>query len=128
MKAEMIGYGVPADYITEEDKSLNTLENAIEVAQLLRSEKFKQCTEIGLLSNSWHLRRALAFFEAQGLAAEGRHITLISSDKFMGEIIPEFKPIIKELYHTSSMVARLKREKQGVIDFHANRYKSGPPR
>ncbi len=126
MKAEMIGYGVPADYITEEGKSLNTLENAIEVARLLQSEKFIQCAQIGLISSSWHLRRALAFFDGQGLTAEGRHITLISSDKLMVEIIPEFKPIIKELYHTPSMAAGLKREKQGVVDFYAKLCKSGP--
>lgn len=128
MKAEMVSYGVPAGCITEEAKSLNTLENAIEVARILRTDELKYCSEIALISSSWHLPRALAFFEAQGLMAEGRRITLISSDKFMGEIVPEFKPTIRELYNTPSMKARLKREKQGIIDFYAGRYKSAPPR
>jgi uncharacterized SAM-binding protein YcdF (DUF218 family) len=127
MKNEMIGCGVPADCITEEGKSLNTLENAIEVAKLLRSGDFHWCKRIGLITSSWHLRRSLAFFDAQGLVAEGRHITPISSDKFVGQIMPELRPIIRELYHTPSMVARLKREKQGVIDFYAGRYKAEQP-
>ena len=126
MKAEMIDCGVPAECITEEGVSLNTLENAIEVAKLLRTEQFKRCSEIGLISSSWHLPRALTLFDAQGLTVEERHIILISSDKFIGQIIPELKPIIRELYHTPSMAARLKREKQGILDFYARRYKSKP--
>src|SRR5437588_68588 len=78
-------------------------------------------------STSYHLRRSLTFFDAQGLTAEGRHITPISCDRVIYEIIPELRQYMIDLYNSSSMKARIKREAQGVRDFHAKRYKSKPP-
>jgi vancomycin permeability regulator SanA len=127
MKAELIDYGVPGKSITLEEKSLNTLENAIEVAKILRADKFKHVTTIALISNSYHLRRMYTFFEAQGLTAEGRQLTLISCDRIIYEIIPELRQRFVELYHSPNMKARIKGETQGVIDFYARRYKPRPP-
>lgn len=107
MKAELIDYGVPENCITTEDKSLNTLENAIAVPKILRTDKFERDREIALISSSWNLRRSLAFFDAQGLTAEGRYITLISSDKIMYEILPEFRQLIVELYNSPRMESRI---------------------
>ena len=127
MKAELVDYGVPDSCITVEEKSVNTLENAIEVARLLRTDKFKQATAIALVSNSYHLRRMYTFFVAQGLTAEGRHLTLISCDRILYEILPELRQRFVDLYSSSSMKARMNAEVQGVIDFYARHYKPRPP-
>lgn len=127
MRTELIDYGVPDSCITIEDKSLNTLENAVEVARILRTDKFKQARQIALISNSYHLRRSLTFFAAQGLTGEGRHLTLISSDRVIIEIMPELRQSIIDLYNSPSMKARIKREAQGIRDFHARRYEPRPP-
>jgi vancomycin permeability regulator SanA len=126
MKTELIDYGVPDSCITLEEKSVNTLENAIEVARILRTDKFKQATAIALVSNSYHLRRMYTFFDAQGLTAEGRHLTLISCDRIMYEILPELRQFIIDLYNSPSMKARMKGEAQGVIDFYAGGYEPRP--
>ncbi len=127
MKTELIAYGVPDSCITIEEKSVNTLENAIEVARILRTDKFKQATAIALISNSYHLRRMYTFFDAQGLTAEGRHLTLISCDRILYEVIPELRQCIIDLYNGPSMKARIKGEAQGVRDFYARRYKPRSP-
>ena len=126
MKTELIEYGVPEQCITLEEKSVNTLENAIEVARILRTDKFKQATTIALISNSYHLRRMDTFFDAQGLTAEGRHLTLISCDRIIYEIIPELRQRIIDFYNSSNMKVRMKAEAQGVIDFYAGCYEPRP--
>jgi uncharacterized SAM-binding protein YcdF (DUF218 family) len=126
MQTELIDYGVPDSCITLEEKSVNTLENAIEVARILRTDKFKQATAIALISNSYHLRRMKTFFDAQGLTAEGRQLTLISCDRIIYEIIPELRQRFVELYNSPNMKARMKGEAQGVLDFYAGRYKPRP--
>ena len=56
--------GVPARHIVLEDLSRNTYENAFYSAQLLHSEGIQM---VLLVTSAYHMRRAEALFEAQGL-------------------------------------------------------------
>ena len=80
------------------------------------------------LQISYHLRRLYTFFDAQGLTAEGRHLTLISCDRIIYEILPKLRQFIIDLYNSPSMKTRMKGEAQGVIDFYARRYEPKPLR
>lgn len=55
-------YGLQARW--QEDKSNTTLENAIFSAKMLKAD---HVTRVALVTQSWHMRRAVPFFTAQGL-------------------------------------------------------------
>ncbi len=57
MREEAIRRGVPAASIRTETRSRNTREHAIELAKFISPE-----TPIGIVTSSWHLRRARAEF------------------------------------------------------------------
>lgn len=56
--------GVPDSYLLLEDRSLNTTENAVNTAALLRK---RGVSEIVLITSAYHMPRAKALFETQGL-------------------------------------------------------------
>ena len=58
-------YGVPEDKIILEDKSQNTLENALYTAIILKQLGIK---EIILVSSSFHMKRATTLFRQTGLS------------------------------------------------------------
>jgi uncharacterized SAM-binding protein YcdF (DUF218 family) len=125
MKEEMVRCGVPQGLIIPEDISVNTLENAAECAEIIRQNDFKN---IGILTSSWHLSRAMVMFKAQGLEEEGKKLYRISAEKILAEKSPKYKRIIRKVYSTESMRQRVKGEKKGIGDFRAGRYKPQPPR
>lgn len=55
--------GVPTSAIILEPKSVNTHENAVNTAQLLRERGW---TKVLLVTSAFHMPRAVALFEAQG--------------------------------------------------------------
>jgi uncharacterized SAM-binding protein YcdF (DUF218 family) len=59
--------GVPRQAIIAELWSLNTTENAIFTASILRA---LGATGAVIATSAWHMRRALANFRAEGIAAE----------------------------------------------------------
>ena len=61
----MIGLlGIPEDALLIQDRSLNTYEEAVEDAKLLKERGLKR---ILLVSSATHMRRAVPLFEKQGL-------------------------------------------------------------
>ncbi|MCS3803663.1 uncharacterized SAM-binding protein YcdF (DUF218 family) [Chromobacterium alkanivorans] len=68
-------YGIVPRWV--ETRSNTTLENARYSAELLRSAGIKR---IALVSQGWHLRRALPFFERQGLEVTAAPTAFIRYD------------------------------------------------
>jgi uncharacterized SAM-binding protein YcdF (DUF218 family) len=66
MKAALVEAGVPADSVVAELCSLSTFENAVFTAALLRRFGARRA---GVVTSDWHMRRALANFEALGVEA-----------------------------------------------------------
>lgn len=60
----MLGYGIPADRLVEDPLSDNTLEEAINIAQLLRDLGVSRFV---LVTSPTHMPRSMAVFQAQGL-------------------------------------------------------------
>jgi uncharacterized SAM-binding protein YcdF (DUF218 family) len=72
MRDELVLHGVPADAVQLEWRALNTHEQAVNVAALLGPAA--RTAEVRVVTNPWHLRRALGCFRRQGFAgarAEG---------------------------------------------------------
>ncbi len=63
-KALLVEWGVPADHVLLEERSLDTLENAADTAKLLRE---RGLTKILLVTSALHMPRALEAFRATGL-------------------------------------------------------------
>jgi len=64
-KEFLLQNGVRREDIIQEKKSINTYENALFTAKILKQNK--ENPSILLISSSYHLKRALACFEKQGL-------------------------------------------------------------
>jgi uncharacterized SAM-binding protein YcdF (DUF218 family) len=60
------GLGVPRSAILREFSSLSTCENARFASKILRA---RGASEIGLVTNDWHMPRALCCFEREGFRA-----------------------------------------------------------
>lgn len=60
----MLGYGIPADRLVEDPLSDNTLEEAINIVQLLEE---LGVSRFALVTSPTHMPRSLAVFRAQGL-------------------------------------------------------------
>ncbi|MEM8751019.1 MAG: YdcF family protein [Pseudomonadota bacterium] len=72
-EAEMIARlcvenGVPVDCVLEEAQSTTTMENALYSGQILR---LQNATKILVVTDSYHLPRALMCFRSLGFAADG---------------------------------------------------------
>jgi uncharacterized SAM-binding protein YcdF (DUF218 family) len=63
----LIELGVAAEHLVREEFSQTTLQNARYVARIARARKLQR---LGIVTCDWHMRRALAAFEYQGLKAE----------------------------------------------------------
>ena len=66
MKEFMIGHGVAADDLIVEDRSTTTYENAAECRKLLET---RGVTRITLVTEAFHMRRAVGCFAKQGFDA-----------------------------------------------------------
>jgi hypothetical protein len=68
MRRALVRLGVPKEVVVTERASRNTRDNARFSAMLLRR---RGVSRVCVVTCSWHLPRALALFEAEGLAARG---------------------------------------------------------
>ncbi|MFT5861092.1 MAG: uncharacterized SAM-binding protein YcdF (DUF218 family) [Flavobacteriaceae bacterium] len=68
VKELLIAWGIPAEDILTEEKSINTYENAVETAKILK--KHKEIKTYLLITSGIHMRRSLACFERAGLKCE----------------------------------------------------------
>ena len=124
MKAELIAFGVPETCIHLEEQSQTTEENARELVSLFTTETFKWKRTIGVITNSWHIRRAAAFLKREGFHADGRNIKFISSDTMISRYLPEFREDIHKLYHRQEMKDRIDDERNGYLALQNGTYRS----
>ncbi len=85
-------FGVPVAMI--EDRSRNTRENAMFSARILRQHGLQR---IFLVSSAWHLPRAVAAFEQEGLAVTPAPTAFEHRDFSDGVILEDFLPGPKAL-------------------------------
>jgi len=60
----MLGYGIPTDRLVEDSLSVNTLEEAVNIAQILDE---LGVTRFALVTSPTHMPRSVAVFQTQGL-------------------------------------------------------------
>ena len=123
MKDEMVRYGIPPEAIIVEDVSLTTMENAAECAKIIKDRDFRK---VAVLTSSFHLTRSRLMFESLGLEKEGRELSFLSSEKIIAKKSPRHMALVKKAYGRQSMRDRMEREKKGIGDLRAGRYKSKP--
>ena len=81
-----------------EQESRNTYENALYTAKLLKDIGV---THIFLVSHAWHLRRAVASFEQQGVSVLAAPTAYYGNEKFGTSLaILDFFPNSKALYYS----------------------------
>ena len=68
VKELLIAWGIPAEDILTEEKSINTHENAVQTAKVLK--KHSDLKSYLLITSGIHMRRALACFERAGLKCD----------------------------------------------------------
>jgi uncharacterized SAM-binding protein YcdF (DUF218 family) len=124
MQAELLAYGVPETCMHLEENSKTTEENARELAKLFTTEQFQEKRIIGVITNSWHIRRTDAFLTREGFKLEGRKIKYISSDTMISRYLPEFRDDIHLIYHRQNMQDRIQDERNGHTALKNGTYKS----
>ena len=67
-RARLVGEGVPAERVIRELLSRSTVENAHYAGEILRAQGL---TLVAIVTCDWHLPRALAAFEREGVRAIG---------------------------------------------------------
>ena len=108
--------GVPADAITLEDKSLNTHENAIFSAKMLR-RRFgtNRCV---LITSAWHMRRAVACFQQVSVVVTPFPANFLSGRRSFapGEwLLPHEQAFTDSYYLTKELVGYLTYKVVGYI-------------
>jgi len=67
VKALLITWGIPETAIITEEKSVNTHENAVETAKILK-QSYPHYNKFILVTSGIHMKRSLACFEAEGIS------------------------------------------------------------
>jgi uncharacterized SAM-binding protein YcdF (DUF218 family) len=87
MRALAERLGVPAANITVEDRSSRTLENAREVARILRA---RGASSVLLVTSPLHMRRAKLCFEKQGVEVSCAPVPDIAEALLVKELVYEY--------------------------------------
>lgn len=96
--------GVPEDATVLETESRDTHDNAVFSARIIRGRGYQR---VLLVTSSWHMRRAKASFEAQGIEvvpAPTDHQRLVGSDESW---LPDWRPSAKNLVRTTHAIHEL---------------------
>lgn len=102
---ELIGLGIPAAAILQEDASANTWQNARNSSALIAQER---PSHVLLVTSGLHLRRSLLYFQHFGVTAEG-----VASDQIRA--MPGWLPSTFNLLLVEVML----HERIGVLRYHA---------
>lgn len=73
--------GIPDEDILTEESSLNTYENALYTARLLKEQNMP-ASDLLIVTSAFHMRRALMCFRKQGLRVEPFAADFYSEDRF----------------------------------------------
>lgn len=94
----VIQYAVPAAAILTETMSLTTEENALFTRLLIRRSSFGKIdfSECGIVTNAFHMKRALAVFHKKGLL-----LRPIYAEDIIAEHLPHLIPIILRYYESA---------------------------
>lgn len=90
--------GVSADRIILEDRATNTFENAVFVGRFIHERNWQR---VVVVTDSFHLPRALVIFRWLGLPAAGDAVpgrSGLSRPKWAGECVREFWALLECLY------------------------------
>ena len=68
MRRLVLEHGASVKTIVTEDRSRNTFENAVYTGRVMRDQGWRQ---IVIVTDAWHMRRALYVFRRLGLDASG---------------------------------------------------------
>ncbi len=125
MKTELVRYGVPADDVILEDRSLNTIENLKECAEIIREKGFQK---VAIMTSDWHRPRTEVLTEntVKELEAEGRKVTFITPEEILEKKSPRYARIFQKVYGRLSMHQRQAREQSGIQAFKEGKYQSKP--
>lgn len=97
MKDHLEVMGVPGEHILLEKKSLNTYENAVYCAQLLKASGMDQ---ILLVTSAYHMRRAVPLFAAQGLDVVPAPTDY--QQPRTPRVLPDWMPTVGNLYQSTN--------------------------
>jgi len=68
IKKNLIDLGIPANDILTEEKSRNTIENAVFCKSILKANGLDNKKQIVLITSAFHMQRARVIFEKQGFS------------------------------------------------------------
>lgn len=124
IKSELTDLGLPAEKITEEEKSGSTYGQLLALAEMI--EKGEILGEISIISNEWHLPRIKAMIEHSDLKetfAE-KKINLVAAEEVLLQLkTKEWKEFIEKTRNNPAMKKRLDIEAKGVEQIKNGTYK-----
>lgn len=123
MREELIGLGVPQTHIVEEDRSISTYRQLIELQEYIAQEPVEMVVQI--VSSNWHLPRIGAMLgcvsELSRLAA--RKPELVAAESvLLGVDSNKWQPVIDATHDAEDMPALLAKEEQGVSQIRSGTY------
>lgn len=127
LKRELLGLGVRDERIVEENRSIDTLTQLMEVSRLLES---LEVDKLKLISNGWHLPRIKAIIEAHSELGKLKtalglgDLEFIDADELLLKRDPSnWQQIIETARSSQAYQDRLAIEKRGVADILTGQYR-----
>ena len=126
IKKELIGLGVPANQIIEENKSGNTYQQLMALKKMIKEKRLQN---VIIISNKHHLPRLKTFI---GYDAELKQMSrqsniglkLVAAEDILLKYEPTvWQKTITEAYASKAMKKRIALEKRGVRQIKAGTYK-----
>lgn len=117
-------YRIPSDRIDVIGKKGhgNTLGNVVDAVDNL--QKYPNIREIGILSNWWHLERAILMFYSNPYIHDNINVIPINADDVVSAISASHAEFVASYNRLPQMQTRLKMEKCGIKAFIEGRYRS----
>lgn len=115
LKGELVALGVSEERILEESNSNNTYQQLLELVQLRKAHGWQQ---VDVLTNTWHIPRAVAFLEtAKELSTlVDENIRVVSAEEILvAHDREKWEAAIQTAYSDVAMEERYAREEQGIM-------------
>jgi hypothetical protein len=124
IKYELVSYGVSPEKIVIEDKTGNTYEQLLKMAEMIK--KGDVDGRVAVLTNEWHIPRinAMIRYSDVGKLLSENSIELISAEDVLLKLAPsDWKDFIERMRKSEKMKIRYESESRGIKQIKDGTYK-----
>lgn len=120
LKEELTKLGVPFDKIIEEKQSNNTIQQLQQLEKMLANQRSKN---IIIISNRYHIPRIQTMIEYKKIKFPANTNLISAEAVLIKEASEEWEEKIKKIYQNPAMKAIIQKEKRGLRNLSAGKYK-----